>query len=222
MRNALNVPRCLLWPCKPWESRLATEWQQWLGTTIVIWKHGEPHAMTLFIILATTWKFQDMWETVNSVCSLTWSDDEFSGWSPSSLENKKVDDHKLGVSKAVTLYRYGIMGMGAICHTLNPRLFPQDVIYIAGHAEDKVLMFDLTFLKLIEAVKPKLTSVEAFIIMTDRQHMPKDYKKVMSSHCILKAGCYTFGLELQVIALSKSVLLLEKLRGWLSRVRTVM
>ena len=85
----------------------------------------------------------------------------------------------------VLLYRYGIMGVGAICHTLNPRLFPEDIVYIAGHAEDKVLMFDLTFLKLIEAVKPKLTSVEAFIIMTDRQHMPKDYNKVMSSYCNL-------------------------------------
>ena len=34
------------------------------------------------------------------------------------------------------------MGIGAICHTLNPRLFPEDIVYIAGHAEDKVLMFE--------------------------------------------------------------------------------
>ena len=106
-----------------------------------------------------------------------------------SCDDDKAFCHNKGCcvrNADILLYRYGIMGIGAVCHTLNPRLFPEDIVYIVGHAEDKMLMFDLTFLKLIEAVKPKLTSVEAFIIMTDRQHMPKNYKQVMFFH-------HTFG-----------------------------
>ena len=70
------------------------------------------------------------------------------------------------------------MGIGAICHTLNPRLFPKDLTYIANHAEDTVLMFDLTFLKLIEAIRPSLKSVKHYILLTDRQRMPADSNKV--------------------------------------------
>lgn len=70
------------------------------------------------------------------------------------------------------------MGIGAICHTLNPRLFPQDLIYIANHAEDSVLMIDITFIELVEKIRPDLKSVKAFIVMTDREHMPKSNKQV--------------------------------------------
>ena len=74
--------------------------------------------------------------------------------------------------------RYGIMGIGAVCHTLNPRLFPKDLTYIANHAEDCVLVFDLTFLELVEALRPHLKTVKAYVIMTDAAHMPKDCPKV--------------------------------------------
>ena len=74
--------------------------------------------------------------------------------------------------------RYGIMGIGAVCHTLNPRLFPKDLTYIANHAEDCVLVFDLTFLELVEALQPHLKTVKAYVIMTDAAHMPKDCPKV--------------------------------------------
>ncbi len=47
---------------------------------------------------------------------------------------------------------YGIMGVGAVCHTLNPRLFLKDLEYIINHAEDVVLMFDIQFAKIIEQV----------------------------------------------------------------------
>lgn len=70
------------------------------------------------------------------------------------------------------------MGIGAICHTLNPRLFPKDLVYIANHAEDSVLLFDLTFLPLIEAIRPKLRNVKHYIILTDAAHMPKASPKV--------------------------------------------
>ena len=50
---------------------------------------------------------------------------------------------------------YGIMGLGAISHTVNPRLFAEQLIYIMNHAEDKILFVDLTFVPLIEAIAGK-------------------------------------------------------------------
>lgn len=67
---------------------------------------------------------------------------------------------------------YGIMGIGAICHTLNPRLFAEQLIYIVNHAEDRILFVDLTFVPLIEALAPKLPTLEKVIILTDDAHMP--------------------------------------------------
>lgn len=67
---------------------------------------------------------------------------------------------------------YGIMGIGAVCHTLNPRLFPEQLIYIINHAEDKIIFVDLTFVPLLEAVLPHCPSVERVVVMTDQWHMP--------------------------------------------------
>jgi fatty-acyl-CoA synthase len=67
---------------------------------------------------------------------------------------------------------YGIAGLGAIYHTLNPRLFPDQLVYIANHAEDKVMFFDITFAKLVEELAPKLPTVKLYIAMTDRAHLP--------------------------------------------------
>jgi fatty-acyl-CoA synthase len=68
---------------------------------------------------------------------------------------------------------YGIMGMGAVCHTLNPRLFAEQLVYIVNHAEDKVIFLDLTFVPILEAITGKLPNVKAYIVMTDRAHMPE-------------------------------------------------
>ena len=67
---------------------------------------------------------------------------------------------------------YGISGMGAICHTLNPRLHPTQLVYIMNHAEDRVLFVDSTFIPLAEAVANQLPSVEHYVVMTDAAHMP--------------------------------------------------
>ena len=67
---------------------------------------------------------------------------------------------------------YAASGSGAVLHTLNPRLHPDQVTYIADHAEDQALFFDLTFLPLVEAVAARLTTVKRFVAMTDRAHMP--------------------------------------------------
>ncbi|WP_439477569.1 long-chain-fatty-acid--CoA ligase [Brevundimonas sp.] len=67
---------------------------------------------------------------------------------------------------------YGIMGMGAVCHTLNPRLFPEQLIYIINHAEDRIIFVDLTFIPLLEAILPHCPTVERVIVMTDELTMP--------------------------------------------------
>ncbi len=71
---------------------------------------------------------------------------------------------------------YAASGSGAVLHTLNPRLHPDQVVYIADHAEDQVLFFDLSFLPIIEAIAGRTKTIKAFIAMTDREHMPKDSK----------------------------------------------
>ena len=68
---------------------------------------------------------------------------------------------------------YGVSGMGAILHTINPRLFPEQIAYIANHADDKIILTDLTFVPLLESIADQLSEVEAFVIMTDREHMPE-------------------------------------------------
>lgn len=67
---------------------------------------------------------------------------------------------------------YGVSGSGAILHTVNPRLFPEQILYIINHAEDKVLFFDITFADLVQKLAPQLPTVQAFVAMTDREHMP--------------------------------------------------
>lgn len=67
---------------------------------------------------------------------------------------------------------YGIMGIGAVCHTLNPRLFPEQLIYIINHAEDRIIFVDLTFVPLLEAILPHCPTVERVVVMTDQWNMP--------------------------------------------------
>jgi len=67
---------------------------------------------------------------------------------------------------------YAVSGSGAVLHTLNPRLHVDQLVWIANHAQDQVLFFDLTFLPQVEALAPQLETVKAFVVMTDRTHMP--------------------------------------------------
>jgi len=68
---------------------------------------------------------------------------------------------------------YGIVGIGAIYHTVNPRLFPDQVIWIINHAEDRVMMTDLTFVPFLEKIADKLPTIERYILLTDAAHIPK-------------------------------------------------
>ncbi|MGZ5938282.1 MAG: AMP-binding protein, partial [Rhizomicrobium sp.] len=84
---------------------------------------------------------------------------------------------------------YGIAGIGAVYHTLNPRLFPDQLVYIANHAEDKVLFFDITFADLVAQIAPKLKNVELYVAMTDAAHLPKANIPNLVAYEEFIAGC---------------------------------
>jgi fatty-acyl-CoA synthase len=67
---------------------------------------------------------------------------------------------------------YGILGIGAIYHTVNPRLFADQIVWIVNHAEDRVMMTDLTFVPLLEKLADGFASIERYVILTDAAHMP--------------------------------------------------
>jgi acyl-CoA synthetase (AMP-forming)/AMP-acid ligase II len=68
---------------------------------------------------------------------------------------------------------YGITGIGAIYHTVNPRLFEDQIVYIVNHAEDRLLFLDLSFVPLVEKLQARLSTVERYVVLTDRAHMPE-------------------------------------------------
>src|SRR6185436_18911424 len=67
---------------------------------------------------------------------------------------------------------FAVSGMGAVLHTVNPRLFPEQIEYILNHAESTVLFFDITFTDLVCDLRPKLSSARTLIAMTDPAHQP--------------------------------------------------
>ena len=71
---------------------------------------------------------------------------------------------------------YGTMGIGGVYHTLNPRLFPEQIAWIMNHAEDKAIFVDLSFVPIVEAIADKVPSLRKIIVLTDEAHMPKESK----------------------------------------------
>jgi fatty-acyl-CoA synthase len=67
---------------------------------------------------------------------------------------------------------YGIMGIGAVYHTVNPRLFADQIVWIVNHAEDRVMMLDVTFVPLAEKLADRLKPIERYVVLTDAAHMP--------------------------------------------------
>ena len=76
---------------------------------------------------------------------------------------------------------YAAPGMGYVLHTINPRLFPEQLVYIMNHAEDRLLFIDRGTLPLVEAIAPKLTTVEAYVVMSSPERMPET--KLNNVHC---------------------------------------
>ena len=71
---------------------------------------------------------------------------------------------------------YGAMCIGGVLHTVNPRLYPEQIAWIINHAEDTHLFFDITFLPIVEAIVDKCPTLKHFILLTDEAHMPAGHK----------------------------------------------
>ncbi|MES2342682.1 MAG: AMP-binding protein, partial [Pseudomonadota bacterium] len=69
---------------------------------------------------------------------------------------------------------YAVSGIGAVLHTINPRLHPDQVAWVANHAEDSLLLFDISFGELVGELAAKLPLVKTFVAMTDREHLPPE------------------------------------------------
>jgi fatty-acyl-CoA synthase len=67
---------------------------------------------------------------------------------------------------------YGVSGIGAVCHTINPRLHADQIAYIVNHADDRWILTDLTFVPQLEALQERLPGVRGFIVLTGEAHMP--------------------------------------------------
>jgi 3-(methylthio)propionyl---CoA ligase len=109
-------------------------------------------------------------------------------WSGVAKRSRQVanalDGLKLGFSDRIATlawngYRhlelyFGVSGSGKVLHTLNPRLHPDQVVWIANHAEDQVLCFDMSFLPLVQAVHERCTTIKHFVAMCDADKLPAD------------------------------------------------
>ncbi len=68
---------------------------------------------------------------------------------------------------------YGVGGAGYVCHTINPRLFPEQLVFVINHAEDKWIFTDPMFVPLLEKIADQLPAVEGYVVMTNDEHMPE-------------------------------------------------
>ena len=95
-----------------------------------------------------------------------------------------LDGLKIGFSDRVATlawngYRhmevyFGVSGSGRVLHTLNPRLHPDQVVWIANHAEDQVLCFDASFLPIVQAVHARCTTIKHYVMLCDADKLPQD------------------------------------------------
>jgi 3-(methylthio)propionyl---CoA ligase len=109
-------------------------------------------------------------------------------WSAVADRSRQVaqalDGMKLGFSDRVATlawngYRhlelyFGVSGSGRVLHTINPRLHPDQIAWIANHAEDQVLCFDMSFLPLVQAVHARCPTIKAYVAMCDADKLPSD------------------------------------------------
>ena len=96
----------------------------------------------------------------------------------SALEKDGYKKGDVIATLALNTYRhlemyYGISGMGAICHTLNFRLHPEQAVYIINHADDKIIFCEVPFIPIMEGLKDQLSCVEKYIILCDEADMPE-------------------------------------------------
>jgi fatty-acyl-CoA synthase len=83
---------------------------------------------------------------------------------------------------------YGVSGSGMICHTINPRLFADQIVYIINHANDEAIFFDTTFLSLVEGLAPQCPNVKHWICLIDEDQMPvSDKVSLLNYERLIKA-----------------------------------
>jgi fatty-acyl-CoA synthase len=88
---------------------------------------------------------------------------------------------------------YGVSCSGFVCHTINPRLFEEQIVYIANHAEDRWLFLDPVFVPLVEKLQPQLPGIEGYVVLTDDAHMPAtSLPNVRSYEALIAAEPDTF------------------------------
>lgn len=117
-----------------------------------------------------------------------------SGQLAHALEKLGVNSGDCIATLAWNTYRhmelyYAVSGSGAVLHTVNPRLFGEQIEYIINHAEDRFIFVDLSFVELLEPLMERLKTVKGFVVMTDREHMPETslsplhcYEELMVDH----------------------------------------
>jgi len=82
---------------------------------------------------------------------------------------------------------FGVTGFGAVCHTINPRLFPEQIAYIINHAQDRYVLFDITFAPLVDALAPQCPGVRGWIALTDESHRPAMRTPVLCYETLIDA-----------------------------------
>ncbi|TAM01146.1 MAG: fatty-acid--CoA ligase [Paraburkholderia sp.] len=82
---------------------------------------------------------------------------------------------------------FGVPAFGAVCHTINPRLFPEQIAYIINHAQDQYVLFDITFAPLIDKLAPQCPDVRGWIALTDEVHLPGMRTPVLSYETLIEA-----------------------------------
>jgi len=76
---------------------------------------------------------------------------------------------------------YGVPGIGAVLHTINPRLFADQLVYIINHAEDRMIFLDAATLPIVESIAPRLKTIESYVVLAEEKRMPKTALK--NVHC---------------------------------------
>jgi fatty-acyl-CoA synthase len=82
---------------------------------------------------------------------------------------------------------YGTTGFGAVCHTINPRLFPDQIAYIINHADDAYVLFDTTFAPLVDVLAPQCPKVCGWIALADEAHRPAMQTPALSYETLVTA-----------------------------------